>query len=35
MTEIYIRADSSLMMGSGHIIRCRTLGRELEKQGPM
>lgn len=30
---IYIRADSSLQMGSGHIERCITLSKELKKKG--
>ncbi len=30
---IYIRADSSLQIGSGHIERCITLSKELKKKG--
>ena len=31
--KIFIRADSSDLIGSGHIIRCRNLARYLEKFG--
>lgn len=31
--KIVVRADASLMMGSGHIIRCLTLADRLKQQG--
>ena len=33
MTHIVFRCDASLLMGSGHVIRCRTLARELNLRG--
>jgi len=33
MSRILVRADAALSIGSGHVVRCRTLARELRRRG--